>query len=243
VGLVPHDFKTIIRMDTARNSAIACAYNQTRLTFSRKHLFPQPANRMPDAMRAPAHIPSLLVAVCLFASAGLPAKADSTQPVDPALRAALIKAVGDTESFPDRYDAEVWLLDMSQRLEKRVPDAKFRLELLRHTHYEATLAGLSPELVLAVIDIESSFNQYAISSVGARGLMQVMPFWLKEIGRPGDSLFRVQTNLRYGCTILKHYLDKEKGNLNLALRRYNGTREAAYSVKVDRLLRTRWYRQ
>jgi soluble lytic murein transglycosylase-like protein len=188
---------------------------------------------------------SLLLFAGLTAAmlAGLPALAESPQPVDAALRASLIKAVNETDSFPNRYDAEVWLLDMSRRLERRVPDANFRLELLRHAHYEATRAGLSPELVLAVIDIESAFDPYAISPVGARGLMQVMPFWLKEIGRPGDSLFRMQTNLRYGCTILKHYLDKEKGNLNLALRRYNGTRESAYTVKVDRLLKTRWYRQ
>lgn len=186
----------------------------------------------------------LLAGLATAMLAGLSARAeDSPQPIDAVLRASLIKAVNETDSFPDRYDAEVWLLDMSRRLEKRVPDTKFRLELLRHAHYEATRAGLSPELVLAVIDIESAFNPYAISIVGARGLMQVMPFWLKEIGRPGDSLFRVQTNLRYGCTILKHYLDREKGNLNLALRRYNGTRESTYSVKVDRLLRTRWYRQ
>jgi soluble lytic murein transglycosylase-like protein len=188
---------------------------------------------------------SLLLFAGLTATmlAGLPALAESPQPVDAALRASLIKAVNETDSFPNRYDAEVWLLDMSRRLERRVPDANFRLELLRHAHYEATRAGLSPELVLAVIDIESAFDPYAISPVGARGLMQVMPFWLREIGRPGDSLFRMQTNLRYGCTILKHYLDKEKGNLNLALRRYNGTRESAYTVKVDRLLKTRWYRQ
>jgi len=186
---------------------------------------------------------SLVAGLAFAALPGLTALADATQPVDPALRASLLKAVNQTDSFPDRYDAEVWLLDMSRRLEKRVPDAKFRLELLRLVHYEATRAGLSPELVLAVIDIESAFNPFAISPVGARGLMQVMPFWLKEIGRPGDSLFRVQTNLRYGCTILKFYLDKERGNLNLALRRYNGTRESAYVVKVDRLLKTRWYRQ
>lgn len=194
-------------------------------------------------MRRTVKSPLLLAGLAAALLAGLPARADAPQPVDATLRAALIKAVNDTDSFSDRYDAEVWLLDMSRRLEKRVPDTKFRLELLRHVHYEATRAGLSPELVLAVIDIESAFNPYAISSAGARGLMQVMPFWLKEIGRPGDSLFRMQTNLRYGCTILKHYLDKEKGNLNLALRRYNGTRESTYVVKVDRLLKTRWYRQ
>ncbi|KPK72768.1 MAG: transglycosylase [Acidithiobacillales bacterium SM23_46] len=194
-------------------------------------------------MRHAAKLPLLFAGLTATMLAGLPALAESPQPVDAALRASLIKAVNETDSFPNRYDAEVWLLDMSRRLERRVPDANFRLELLRHAHYEATRAGLSPELVLAVIDIESAFDPYAISPVGARGLMQVMPFWLKEIGRPGDSLFRMQTNLRYGCTILKHYLDKEKGNLNLALRRYNGTRESAYTVKVDRLLKTRWYRQ
>jgi len=97
--------------------------------------------------------------------------------------------------------------------------------------------------VLSVIDVESDFNQYAISTVGARGLMQVMPFWLKEIGEPGDSLFRLQTNLRLGCTILKYYLDKEKGNLYAALKRYNGTRERDYPLKVDKVLRTRWFRQ
>jgi soluble lytic murein transglycosylase-like protein len=182
---------------------------------------------------------ALLLLAPLFAGAS---RADSPD-VDPELRAALIKAVSDNSSFPDRFDAEVWLTDMSHRLEKRVPDPDFRINLLKQVHIEATRAGLSPEVVLAVIDIESAFNQYAISPVGARGLMQVMPFWLKEIGKPGDSLFRVRTNLRYGCTILKYYLEKEGGNLQAALRRYNGTRERTYSVKVDQLLRTRWYRQ
>jgi soluble lytic murein transglycosylase-like protein len=162
---------------------------------------------------------------------------------DPELRAALKKAVNESDSFHDEFDAEVWLLDMSRRLEKRVPDPNRRLELLKNVHLEAKRAKLAPELVLAVIDVESAFNQYAISHVGARGLMQVMPFWLKELGKPGDSLFRMQTNLRYGCTILRYYLDKEKGNLHAALKRYNGTRESAYSLQVDKILRTRWYRQ
>jgi len=132
---------------------------------------------------------------------------------------------------------------MSRRLSTRVPEARYRVELLKNVHYEANRAGLSPEVVLSVIDVESNFNQYAISTVGARGLMQVMPFWLKEIGAPGDSLFRLQTNLRLGCTILKYYLDKEKGNLYAALKRYNGTRERDYPLKVDKVLRTRWFRQ
>ncbi|MHB8534426.1 MAG: lytic transglycosylase domain-containing protein [Sulfuricaulis sp.] len=163
--------------------------------------------------------------------------------VDPALRVLVKKAALDTDSFRDRFDGEVWLADMSRRLEKRVPDAPYRVELLKTVHYEAHRSGLPPELVLAVIDVESNFSQYAISRAGARGLMQVMPFWLNIIGRPGDSLFRMQTNLRLGCTILKYYLDKEKGNLQAALKRYNGTRERAYAMRVDKLLRTRWFRQ
>jgi len=153
------------------------------------------------------------------------------------------QAAQETDSFRDRFDGEVWLADMSRRLSTRVPEARYRVELLKNVHYEANRAGLSPEVVLSVIDVESNFNQYAISTVGARGLMQVMPFWLKEIGAPGDSLFRLQTNLRLGCTILKYYLDKEKGNLYAALKRYNGTRERDYPLRVDKVLRTRWFRQ
>jgi soluble lytic murein transglycosylase-like protein len=173
----------------------------------------------------------------------LGASGAAAQEVDPELRALLKTAVEDADSFPDRFDAEVWLMDMSRRLQKKVPDTRFRLELLKNVHYEATRAKLAPELVLAVIEVESNFDQFAISSAGARGLMQVMPFWLNEIGKPGDSLFRMQTNLRYGCTILKYYLDKERGSLHLALKRYNGTREHIYGAKVDRAMRTRWYRQ
>ena len=172
------------------------------------------------------------------------AAAATPQPVDPELRDLLKQAASETDSFADRFDAEVWLMDMSQRLEKRIPDKRFRVELLKNAHYEATRTGLSPELVLSVIEVESNFRQYAISRAGARGLMQVMPFWLKEIGKPGDSLFRVQTNLRYGCTILKYYLDKERGNLRQALARYNGSRgQHAYPAKVNQALATRWYRQ
>jgi soluble lytic murein transglycosylase-like protein len=179
------------------------------------------------------------------AHAARPAPADKTQAaaIDPELRQLVKQAAQETDSFRDRFDGEVWLADMSRRLSIRVPEARYRVELLKNVHYEANRAGLSPEVVLSVIDVESNFNQYAISTVGARGLMQVMPFWLKEIGEPGDSLFRLQTNLRLGCTILKYYLDKEKGNLYAALKRYNGTRERDYSLKVDKVLRTRWFRQ
>ena len=172
------------------------------------------------------------------------ARAIAIDPVDPELRALLRQAAADTDSFPDRFEAEVWLMDMSRRLEKKLPDPAFRIDLLKQVHYEANRAGLSPELVLAVIEVESNFNPFAISSAGARGLMQVMPFWLKEIGKPGDSLFRVHTNLRYGCTILKYYLDKERGNLFHALARYNGSRgKPQYPTLVNRAMKARWYRQ
>ena len=168
---------------------------------------------------------------------------DVGQADNPELRSLLQKAAGETDTFADRFDAEVWLLDMSGRLEKKVPDTRFRIELLKNVHYEATRAQLTPELVLAVIEVESNFQQFAISSAGARGLMQVMPFWLKEIGQPNDSLFRVRTNLRYGCTILKYYLDQEHGNLRAALARYNGDSTGReYPARVDFALRTRWYR-
>ena len=183
----------------------------------------------------------LLVWLC----AALPAwSADTRLSVDPELRELLMIAVNESESFEDRFDAEVWLTDMSKRLEKRVPNHAYRINLLRDIHAEAARAKLEPELVLSVIQVESNFNPFAISSAGARGLMQVMPFWMKEIGRPGDSLFREKTNLRYGCTILRYYLDKEKGNHVRALARYNGSLGSRkYPAQVYKLLDTTWYRQ
>jgi soluble lytic murein transglycosylase-like protein len=169
---------------------------------------------------------------------------NATPPVDPELRALLKQAAAETGSFTDRFDAEVWLMDMSQRLAKKVPDAKFRVELLKSVHREATRTGLKPELVLAVIEVESNFDRFAISRAGARGLMQVMPFWLKEIGRPGDSLIDLHTNLRYGCTILKYYLDKERGNLRAALARYNGSQgQGWYPARVNLAYQKRWFPQ
>lgn len=164
--------------------------------------------------------------------------------VDAELREALVKAVAQADSFKDRFEAEVWLMDMSKRLEKRVADKQERLELLKNIHYEATRADLPPEMVLAVIQTESNFNRWAISVAGAQGLMQIMPFWLKEIGREGDSLFSIRTNLRFGCTILRHYLDKENGDWTKALARYNGSYgKAKYPRKVFANLRKNWFRR
>ncbi len=163
---------------------------------------------------------------------------------DARLRELLREAVNSSDSFQDRFDAEVWLLDMAQRLEKRLPDEAERLRLLKLVHYEATRAGLPPELVLAVIEVESNFDRWAISVAGAQGLMQVMPFWLKEIGHPDDNLFHVETNLRMGCTILKYYYDMERGDLTRALGRYNGSLgKWKYPNKVFHALRVRWFRQ
>ena len=163
------------------------------------------------------------------------------QPVDEKLRQLLINAIEASDSFSNRYDAEVWLVDMSNRLQYKVPDPDKRLRMLQQIHYEATRAELYPELVLAVIDVESNFNQFAISRAGAMGLMQVMPFWLKEIGRPDDNLFNLKTNLRMGCTILRYYLDMEKGDLTQALARYNGSKGSyRYTNKVFKVLNERW---
>ena len=160
------------------------------------------------------------------------------------LRLLLQQAVKDSDSFTDRFDAEVWLIDMSNRLKKKIKQPEKRLTLLRQIHHEANRANLHPELVLAVIDVESNFDRFAISKAGAQGLMQVMPFWLKEIGQPRDSLFNIRTNLRMGCTILKYYLKKEKGDLTRALARYNGSLgRYKYPNKVFKLLNKRWYKQ
>ena len=163
--------------------------------------------------------------------------------VDEKLKALLIEAIEDTSGFNDRFDAEVWLLDMSTRMAQQVPDPLERMEILKHVHQEATRANLDPELVLSVIDIESNFDRYAISWVGARGLMQIMPFWLKEIGHPKDNLFDIQTNLRFGCTILSYYLKIEKGNLPRALARYNGSLgKSHYPRKVFRAMNKKWFK-
>lgn len=163
---------------------------------------------------------------------------------DPKLRQLLIAAAADAGSFNDRFDAEVWLVDMSGRLKRKVPDDAKRLRWLKLIHREATRADLPPELVLAVIDIESNFDRFAISRAGALGMMQIMPFWLDEIGRPDDNLFHVATNLRMGCTILRYYLDMEDGNLARGLARYNGSYgRRTYSDKVLNRLRTRWYKR
>ena len=155
------------------------------------------------------------------------AGAQKYEPLSDSVRAALSRSIADQapprSSFRAPLDAVDWLSEMSQRLAKRIPDRDNRLEFLRALHYEATRAGLDPQLVLGLIQVESGFKKYAVSTAGARGFMQVMPFWIKLIGRNDDNLFHLRTNLRYGCTILRHYLDIEQGDLFRALGRYNGS--------------------
>jgi soluble lytic murein transglycosylase-like protein len=143
------------------------------------------------------------------------------------VRAVLQRAVSDQAApklaFSSQREADLWLSEMSQRLAKRIPDAAYRMDFLKSVHYEATRAGLDPHLVLGLIQVESGFKKYAVSQVGARGYMQVMPFWVKSIGNREDNLFHLRTNLRYGCTILRYYVDIEKGDLYRALGRYNGS--------------------
>jgi soluble lytic murein transglycosylase-like protein len=186
---------------------------------------------------------SALLGGLSFIHPSITTAATSERP-DEEMRNTLIKAIESSDSFKDRFDAEVWLTDMSQRLEPRVKDPGERLTILKTVHYEAQRAELDPELVLAVIDVESRYDRFAISSAGAQGLMQIMPFWLNEIGRPDDNLFSISTNIRLGCTILKYYLNMEKGNLTRALARYNGSvGKTWYPQRVFKALARRWYRQ
>ena len=161
---------------------------------------------------------------------------------DAELRAFLKNTITDAHSFNDRFDAEVWLVDMSARLSRFIDDPEQRLELLKAVHREAKKANLKPDLVLALIEVESHFDNYAISRVGAQGLMQVMPFWKKEIGRPQDNLTDIDTNLSYGCRILQFYLKKEQGNWMNALARYNGSYgKYWYPERVMNAWKKRWY--
>ncbi len=169
----------------------------------------------------------LIAAAMLCGASAAYAGAQKYEVLSASAQAALHKAVSDSRpavsSFKTPMEAVDWLAAMSPRLEKRIPNREYRIDLLRSVHYEATRAGLDPQLVLGLMQVESGFRKYAVSSAGARGYMQVMPFWVKIIGRPDDNLFDLRTSLRYGCTILRHYLDIEKGDLFRALGRYNGS--------------------
>ncbi|MDO5070403.1 MAG: lytic transglycosylase domain-containing protein [Neisseria zoodegmatis] len=143
--------------------------------------------------------------------------------------------------FDRPEEGERWLNEMSQRLSRYVPDEAERRRLLINIQYESSRAGLNTQVVLGLIEVESAFRQYAISNVGARGLMQVMPFWKNYIGQPSHNLFDIRTNLRYGCTILRHYNNVERGNLVRALARFNGSLGSnKYPNAVLGAWRNRW---
>ncbi len=149
------------------------------------------------------------------------------EPIDPAVLTTLTAQIADRAvpffNFKNANDAHKWIYEMSNRLQKRIPDRKDRINLLKTIQWEATRAGLDPQLVLGVIEVESGFKKYAVSSASARGYMQVMPFWTQVFKRPRDNLFNLRVSLRYGCVILRYYLNLENGDYFRALGRYNGS--------------------
>ncbi len=153
--------------------------------------------------------------------------AQQYEPLAASVQASLQAAIADRASpepqFPSIQEKVDWLTEMSARLTRRMPDREGRLEFLKTVYYEAKRAGLDPQMVLGLIQVESGFKKYAVSSAGARGFMQVMPFWVRLIGTKDQNLFHMRVNLRFGCTILRHYLDIENGDLYRALGRYNGS--------------------
>ncbi|MBI5461846.1 MAG: lytic transglycosylase domain-containing protein [Gammaproteobacteria bacterium] len=185
-----------------------------------------------------------IVAVVLLAYTAATNAAVQERP-DAEDRVLLTQAIANAQSFQDRFDAEVWLTDMATRLKPwdEIP-VEERVQILKIVHQEAMHAGITPELVLSVIQVESNFDRFALSSAGARGLMQVMPFWLDELNRPLDDLFDIRTNIRFGCIILKHYMDRERGNHARALARYNGSSgQLWYPKRVFEAMRKHWYLQ
>jgi len=172
--------------------------------------------------------------------------AQQYMPLADSVRATLTTAVSDRAppvfQFERAEDGHRWVFEMSNRLAPRMPDRARRIGLLKTIQYESTRAGLDPQLVLGVIEVESAFRKYAVSPAGARGYMQVMPFWTKLLDRPDDNLFHLRTNIRYGCVILRHYLDIEKGDYFRALGRYNGSLgQREYPDKVLRAGRGHWH--
>jgi soluble lytic murein transglycosylase-like protein len=170
------------------------------------------------------------------------AVAEKSTFVDPLLRDRLAHALAEEHDDTDRFDAEVWLRVSDQRLERYLDAQNERLELLQYVYREAKRQSLDPDLVLSVMQIESAFDRFAVSRVGAQGLMQVMPFWRLEIGRPQDNLTHVETNIRYGTVILSHYIDVAKDDLVEALARYNGSYgKIRYPNKVITAWRRNWH--
>jgi soluble lytic murein transglycosylase-like protein len=188
---------------------------------------------------------AVAVLIALLSTAPALAGEQRYEPLAASVQAALHASIADraapTLVFTTEQEGQAWLASMSRRLAARVPDEQTRLDLLTSVQYEAKRAGLDPQMVLGVIDVESKFRKYAVSRAGARGYMQVMPFWVDLIGTAEQNLFNLRTNLRYGCVILRHYLDIERGDTYRALARYNGSLgKSEYAVKVMSAWQRRW---
>jgi soluble lytic murein transglycosylase-like protein len=185
-------------------------------------------------------------AALLAAPGAVYAGAQKYEPLAASVQSALQASVSDRAApepeFPSLEEKVRWMSEMSERLKKRIPDPTARMDFLKTVYYEAKRAGLDPQLVLGLIQVESGFRKYAVSGAGARGYMQVMPFWVKLIGRPDHDLFHLRINLRYGCTILRYYLDIEHGSLYRALGRYNGSLgQPDYPNMVRGAWQRQWY--
>jgi len=182
---------------------------------------------MTPALTASRLLASALTSVLLALASAAWAGAQLEESLAANVQNSLHRTVSDYPAprlvFASDAEGWAWLADMSSRLAAKIPDWSTRRDFLVTVQYEASRAGLDPQLVLGLIQTESNFRKYAVSSAGARGYMQVMPFWLRQIGDPGHDLFTLRTNLRYGCTILRYYLDLENGDLYRALGRYNGS--------------------
>ena len=192
--------------------------------------------------RRATSLAAVLGAALLFAAGPVFAGAQQYEVLSASVRATLASAVNDRASVDLKdLDTRAWVRAMTRRVIARFPDEDSARQFLALVRYEAMRAGLDPHLVLAVIDVESRFRKYAVSKAGARGLMQVMPFWIEQIGGKADNLFQERTNLRYGCVILRHYLDSERGNISNALARYNGSLgQPQYPQRVLRAWKDRW---
>jgi soluble lytic murein transglycosylase-like protein len=192
--------------------------------------------------RRATSLAAALGAALLLAAGAVFAGAQQYELLSASVRATLASAVNDRASVDWKdLDTRAWVRAMTRRVIKHFPDEDAARQFLALVRYEAMRAGLDPHLVLAVIDVESHFRKYAVSRAGARGLMQVMPFWAEQLGGKADNLFHERTNLRYGCVILRHYLDRERGNMSNALARYNGSLgQPQYPQKVLRAWKERW---
>ena len=185
----------------------------------------------------------LLIALASVLAGALPSPARANPQRDPELRTTVARAIAEADCFPDEFEAAVWYKMMEPRLRKVVKDAGERLQILEHVFCEAHRKDevrLPPGLVMAIIDVESRFNRWAVSPAGAVGLMQVMPFWPEELGMRRHQLVQVPDNIRMGTAIFRHYLKREKNDVAKALARYNGSvgRRTYSDMVIQRW--TRW---